>query len=391
MSDIPYYIPINEWEPTFALPNKWGRWEDGWKFFKRLDLLDTASVARGNEPIEVDVEFHASQVTDLAREIRVAEVESSSGPIKEVPSQVYNNVAEDEACRCQIVFIANLSPEEKRTYLLFYGNPKCPYPIYETDLKVSGEEYALDVENKYYKVVLAKTMGHLKGVSFKEGKAAFSAGGPPMMGGHGVEGTAHWNPDWSDEYTGRYRVTNWEKPPNYSVVRGPICVRIKRWGHPILALGPSVGQPQKVMATVTYTFYSSVPYILMESRLDVLEDVRFSDCRNDEWLGMGSGGMPDIAWMMKEGEICYSTYSQGKSWRGEDPAWMTYFNKENGDGFATIKLAGSAYWVPEETFRTIIEATLKQLQKQKIKTSNGCFKSDAKRSIPAAVPSETAC
>jgi metal-sulfur cluster biosynthetic enzyme len=41
---------------------------------------------------------------------------------------------------------------------------------------------------------------------------------------------------------------------------------------------------------------------------------------------------------MKEGEICYSTYSQGKSWSGEDPAWMTYFNRENGDGFATIRL-----------------------------------------------------
>lgn len=346
MSNATYYIPINEWQPVEALPKKLCRedigeaglfGQDGWQFFKRLDLVNTASVTRKDEPVEVEVEFHAGQVTDPAREIRVAELESEHGPIKETPSQIYNDVAEDEGRRCRIVFIANLNPAEKKTFLIFYGNPKCPHPNYETDLKVSGEEYALDIENKYYRVALAKTMGHLKSVSFKEGKAAFGAGGPPMMGGHGVEGTVHWNPDWSDEYTGRYRVTNWEKPPNYSVIRGPICVRVKRWGHPILALGPSVGQPEKVMATVTYTFYSSVPYILMESRFDILEDVFFSDCRNDEWLGMGSGGMPDIAWMMKEGEICYSTYSQGQGWHGEDPAWMTYFNRETGDGFATIR------------------------------------------------------
>ena len=54
----------------------------------------------------------------------------------------------------------------------------------------------------------------------------------------------------------------------------------------------------------------------MESRLDVLEDVKFSDCRNDEWLGIG---MPDIAWMMKNGTVGFSTYAKGQSWQLEDP------------------------------------------------------------------------
>ena len=333
LPDAEFYIPINEWEPVEALPRQWGSWKDGWKCFKRLDLHDTASVEREHEPIEVDVEFHAAHLTSLAREVRVAVVETESGPITEIPSQVYNEAADAEARRGRIVFLASLKPDEKKTYLIFYGNSKCPPPEYETDLKVTGQGYAIDVENRYYKVILAKTMGHLKGLSFKQGKFSHNSGGPP--GGHGVEGTMHWNPDWSDAHTGRYRVTNWPRPPHYNVARGPVCVRLTRWGHPILALGPSVGQPQKVMATVTYVFYASVPYILMESRLDVLEDVRFRDCRNDEWVGVGAG-LPRIAWMMKDGQIGFSTYEKGMGWEREDPVWMTYFNKETSEAFGSI-------------------------------------------------------
>jgi metal-sulfur cluster biosynthetic enzyme len=279
------------------------------------------------------VEFHGSQVSDLGREIRVVEVVSANGPLREVPSQVYGDLAEEDTRRCRLFFIAGLQANEKKTYLIFYGNPAAPPPAYETDLQISGEGYGLDVENDYYRVGLARSMGHLKSLAFKQGPASFAGGGPPMTGGHGVEGSIHWNPDWSDEHTGRYRVTNWPEPPNYSVVRGPICLRLKRWGHPILALGPEVGRPHKVVATVTYTFYSSVPYILMESRLEVVEDVRFLDCRNDEWLGMG-GPMPEMAWMTKGGEIGFGP----KSWNRQNPAWMTYYNKENGDGFASLQL-----------------------------------------------------
>ena len=328
-----YYIPVNEWESIESLPKSWGSWQPGWRFCKRLELYDTASVERVDEPIEVDVEFHAHQVQDLEREIRVAEVYSENGPIKELASQVYQVALEDDTRRCRVAFLANCQPQAKKIYLIFYGHSDCRPPVYETDLKVTGEKYALDVENKHYAAVLAKSMGHFKGLSFKQGSFSAMAGGPPMRGGHGVEGTIHWNPDWSDEYTGRYRITNWVKPPHYSVVRGPIVTRVKRWGHPILALGPGVGQPHKVVISVEYTFFASVPYFLMESRLDVLEDVKFSDCRNDEWLGIG---MPDIAWMMKNGTVGFSTYAKGQSWQLEDPAWMTYFNKETSEAFASI-------------------------------------------------------
>ena len=333
MEEPEYYIPARDWQPVAALPQVWGPGLEGWSFCKRLDLKNPISLERSNEPIEVDIEFHARQVNQLTREIRVGEVESGQGPIREVPSQVYGESVEDETRRCIVFFIAALKPGETKTYLIFYGNPAASRPDYETDLKVSGEEYGLDVENRFYRIELAKSMGQLKNITFKEGDITLDKGAGMPYRGHGVESSIHHNPDWSDEYTGRYRITSWEKPPYYEVIRGPVCVRTRRRGHPVLALGPGVGRSHKVEATVTYSFYAGVPYVVMESRLDILEDVRFNDCRNDEWVGI-CRDMPEVAWCMEDGEIGFGL----KSWSKQDPAWLSVFSKESGNGFASIRM-----------------------------------------------------
>ena len=334
MNDAEYFIPVNEWEPFTA---RAGSPDYGaWSFCKRLDLTNSLPVARHPEPIEADVEFYADQVSDLVREVRVvAVVSSSDASLREIPSQVCSATTAENVASCRLFFHAELGPGETKTYLILYGNPAAPAPRYETDLEVSGEEYALDVENEFYRIELAKTMGHLKNITFKQGDTVLNKG-VSVEGayrGHGVESSIHHNPDWSDEHTGRYRMTSWTEPPNYEVIRGPVCVRTRRWGHPILALGPGIGQCHKVMASVTYSFYASVPYVIMESRLDVLEDVRFGDSRNDEWVGMGRD-MPNAAWRLGDGEIGFGTHG----WSKEDPAWLTFFSEETGDAFATIHM-----------------------------------------------------
>ena len=328
-----HYLPVHEWESVASLPQGRSRWSEDWRFYKQLDLRNPTDMARPAEPVEADAEFHADQVTDLAREIRVVEVASDDGPLREMPSQVYGDLVEDGVRRCRLFFLADLAPRERKTYLVLYGNPSCPPPAYPTDLRVAGEGYALDIENSHYRVEMARTNGNLKNLHFRPEGPSFYGHGPPMTGAHGVEGTVHWNPDWCSKYAGRYRVTNWPEPPNWDVVRGPICVQLKRWGHPILALGPEVGRPERVMATVTYTFYASVPYFVMESRLEALEDVWFLNCRNDEWVGLG--GVPDAAWMTDEGEIDFGA----RGWERENPAWMTLFNRGSGRGFASLRLA----------------------------------------------------
>lgn len=339
LEQAPYYIPAHEWESVEQLPDAWS-WQQDWKFVKRLRLTNSTELARRAEPVEVDVDFVAGQIRDAEREVRVLEVSGDNGSLREIPSQTHAQPGDDETTMARVIFLADLQAESERLYLIFYGNPSASAPSYDTDLTITGQGYDLTIDTPVYNIVLAPTMGQIKHIHYKttsevshEPPPAIRGFGPPMDGGHGVEGTTHWGPDWSDEHTGRYRITSWEEPPEFSVQRGPVCLRLIRRGHPILALGPGVGRTERVTTTVIYTFYASTPWFLMESRMDVNEDVRFRDCRNDEWVGM-IPALPEAAWMSPDGTIGNGT----RGWRGEDPKWMTFYNRTTRAGFASIHL-----------------------------------------------------
>lgn len=337
MDQAVLYLPSHEWELSESLPAAW-RADPAWVYVKRLRLTNETQLQRDNEPAEVDVDFFAHQVKDVEGEVRVFEVAQDGESAREIPSQTHAEGGDSETTSARVIFLANLPAEGERLYLVFYGN--APAPVYETDLVVTGDEHDLTIDNPFYTIVLAPSMGNIKHIYYKsksevshEPSPAIESFGPPMDGGHGVEGTAHWGPDWSDEHTGRYRITSWESPPNCSVQRGPVCLRIIRWGHPILAVGPDVGRSDHVVTTVIYTFYASSPYFLMESKMEVLKDVRFRDCRNDEWVGM-IPAFPEVAWMERDGTIGHTV----RSWQNQDPAWLTYYNRTTRYGFASIHL-----------------------------------------------------
>lgn len=333
----PLVIAVQEWQSADSLPTSRPGFE-AWAFAKRLRLTNELAAPRAHEPVEVQVAFHTHQTSDPARDVRVLAVPTDGGVGGEVASQVHLESTEDERHSCRLYFLADLVPSGTHEWWILYGNADAKAPQYDTDLQVTGADYGLDVENSFYRIELAKTTGHLKSVTFRQGQASFSGFGPPMDPGvigdgkHGVEGSVHWNPDWSDGHAGRYRVTNWTTPPNYHVIRGPICTRVERWGHPILGLGPC-GNYRKVRARVAYTFWASQPWVVMESSLEILQDVRFGDCRNDEWVGMGAS-MPKQAWMTADGELGFGRHG----WQREDPAWMSFYNEDNGDAFATVRL-----------------------------------------------------
>ena len=332
-AEPPLRLPVHDWDHVADLPAVAESWAGAWTFVKRLKLTNTSERPRRAEPVEVEVVVHDDQVADPAREVRVARL-GQEGPV-EVPSQICCVVPEDGVRRARLFFLANVPARGDQTYLVLYGNAAAAAPAYDTDLSATGDGYGLSVDNRYFRAQLAPSNGNLKSLFPKGGQAAFVGAGPPMAGGHGVEGTIHWGPDWSDERVGRYRLTSWDGPPlfDYGVVRGPICVRVRRRGHPILSLGPEVGRPHKVSASVIYTFWAGQPYFVMESTLEVLEDARFRDCRNDEFV-LG-GDLPEMAWMGPDGDIGLGP----RGWGNQDPRWMTYFSRATGEGFGSVHLA----------------------------------------------------
>jgi hypothetical protein len=159
-----------------------------------VNLEEKAGIQRKAEPVEVLLSFQASQTASLAREIRVAEIKD--GILTEVISQVFSEIRRGAEKICKLLFLADNQGKEKRTYLIFYGNPDAELPNYQSDLKVTGEGYGLDIENEYFTAYLSKQTGQLARMVLKRehGLEIYSGGQ-----GHGEPAGIDWAHDYVTE------------------------------------------------------------------------------------------------------------------------------------------------------------------------------------------------
>ena len=108
---------------------------------------------------------------------------SDTGAAVLMPCQLQVIDHEDDVLRCRLYFLADVSAQGQATYVILYGNPDAPEPAWQTDLTVSGEGYALEVENQHYRAQLSALSGNWKSHFPKGWQAKLDSGG-----GHGVGG-----------------------------------------------------------------------------------------------------------------------------------------------------------------------------------------------------------
>jgi metal-sulfur cluster biosynthetic enzyme len=294
-------------------------------------LAEPVGLARSQEPVDLRVGFRADQTSDLRREVRVARLDAADGVLHEVPSQVYGEVRQGDELRCHLVFLADAPAQGRAHYLVFYGNPYAELPDYPTDLTVSGEGFGLDVGNQHYLARLSRQMGQLERLTYKRA--------------HGLElfagGEGHGEPpniDWAHDYLAsnnfqKFRVTNWATCPNYEVVRGPLCVQVRRWGFPHSPVHP-LFTPSRMHITVTYTFYAGQPYFLKEGRMDVVKDFGIGYLRDDEWVFSGYA-FTDTVWMDRDGVL----HEGAAPAEQQDDLWgVGFFNRQSRDAFIALWL-----------------------------------------------------
>ena len=321
------------------LPSEWAQWSGGWEFYKVFALDETAGMARSQEPIDLLVSFRADQITDLQREARVARIDIMSGMLKEVPSQVYKverhpftgEARTHAELSCRLVCFADVPAHGAAHYLVFYGNPNAELPDYTTDLTVSGEGFGLDIENYHYTAHLSRQMGQLERLTYKRG--------------HGLElfagGEGHGEPpniDWAHDYLAsnsfqKFRVTNWANCPNHEVVKGPLCVQVRRWGFPHSPVHP-LFTPSRMHITVTYTFYAGLPYFLKEGSMDVVKDFEIGYLRDDEWVFSGYS-FTDLVWMDRDG-VLHEGAIPGE--HGDNLWGVGFFHRQSRDAFIALWL-----------------------------------------------------
>ncbi len=324
------------------LPAAWAKWARGWAYYKVVGLSESVGLDRQKEPIDLVMGFGGSRVADLRREIRVARADSGSGVLEEVASQVYGEQWQGKERICRIVFLADVPAGGRVEYLIFYGNPDAELPNYTTDLQVNGEGYGLDVANNHYTASLSRQMGQLEKLVYRRGHGHVPYGAQlelvPGGEGHGEPPNIDWGHDYlaSGDYQ-KFRVTAWSQCPNYEVVRGPLCVQVRRWGFPHSAVHP-LFTPSRLHMSLTYTFYAGLPYFLKETHMEAVKGFESHVVRDDEWLFWGLP-FSDKVWIDRHGELHEGDVADGQ----HDDLWgVGMFNRENRDAIIVLRLEHGA-------------------------------------------------
>ena len=316
------------------LPAPWAKWAEGWTFAKGLTLFETVGLARKREPIELPMAFRDAQVHDLQRELRVARV-GADGSLVEVTSQVHSEAVRGAVRQATVVFTADLPMHGSAGYLVFYGNPNAEQPRYETDLRVTGEGCGLDIANEHFVAQLSRQMGQLERLRCtREHGQEYAAGGK----GHGEPPTIDWSCDYVDPgHFQKLRMRNWAACPNFEVVRGPLCVRVRRWGFPHSPIHP-LYTPSRMHMDQTYVFYADQSWFLKEGAFEVIQDMRINAMRDDEWVFSGYSFNQSV-WLDATGKL----HEGAVPGEHANNMWgVGFYHKDSRDAFIALRLEHTA-------------------------------------------------
>jgi hypothetical protein len=331
-----------------------GYWNTAWKNYLALVVAEENGFARPNYPVHATFGIFSNYLKS-SDEIRVIKAERSGNDVAytEIPSQVYDLVtwSDPQALAVQekdektgqpiiryhpttslsIAFLADLKPREKATYLVFYNNPEAPKPTYSTDLKVlgtgAGQPIGKTIENNFYKVTLNKKSGVIYEITEKSSKTLLE---------HKLEtnGSIHWNPGlYSPPHTWTH-TSDWENPP-FVEVNGPVFYSIR-------IAAPLPFYPQ-ALCSVTYYFYENTPYILVQTTIDITENMFVQALRNGE-IVFNKKVFKNVGYKTMDGRVEVIDLQHTRMHPDHvitlrpDTPWVTFYNQDKGIAFANLYL-----------------------------------------------------
>ena len=322
------------------LPGPWARWAQAWKHCYPLQLRETKGIPRIREPVIVNLVIAEDHMIDPWREIRVARIRPETGAVESIPCQILSHFQSDSQHHCRLVFQATSAAFSTVDHLVFFDNPNAERPEYHSDLTSRGKGEALQIDNHYFTANLSSQMGQLERlISKRQHGLELFAGGK----GHGEPPSIDWAHDYVDEgHFQKLRIKNWARSPNFEVIRGPVCLQVRRWGFPHSPVHP-LFTPSRMHIDQTYTFYSNLPYFFKEGTMEAIVDLKIAAMRDDEWVFSGYA-FDETLWIDRNG-----TVHEGKVTSGhENDLWgVGFFHRPSRDAFIALWLEHDAKGFPE--------------------------------------------
>lgn len=324
-------------------PEYGGYWNTSWKHYAGIVVTENAGLERVNEPVHVTFALYSDRIKDPARELRIISIDPKSGSAEEIGSQTHSISHYDckqpgeryqPTTTFEAVFFANIPANSSKVYLAFYGNLGAQKPSYNGGLKVQGKEPGLTLENPYYTIHLAPTSGCIDEIEMKMGvNYKFE---------HYLEtnGALHWNPDVYAPPRPWLHTSDWNPPAHFSSITGEIFTMTRRHGP--------IDYYPEVEASITYTFYEKVPWMVITSSIEVKKDIDVQALRNGE-IVLNRELVKEFAWAKPGGG--YETMLIQEGPRHPKHAkvlpyrtpWACLFTREHNCGLGILTLSLSNF------------------------------------------------
>lgn len=327
-----------------------GYWNPGWKNYLTLSIAEENGYKRIHYPIHATVSILSQYISSLD-EIRVVKSEKKGVEVAytEIPYQVYDVIRWEDQNLLQaeeideesgipitryhptttfsLCFLTDVKPNEKASYLVFFNNPSAGKPDYETGLTVYGDGLGKSIENAFYKVQLDEKSGMITEIVDKQTNTKLE---------HKLEtnGAIHWNPGTYSPPHSWSHCSDWENPP-FSEVIGPIFYSLRR-SAPLPHL-------KDVTVSIDYYFYRDSPVILMESTMQIEEDLFVKALRNGEVV-FNKEVFTKAAYQSLKGKVYTIDFSETRMHPEHvitlqsDTPWIAFFNEEKNIAFASLFL-----------------------------------------------------
>jgi hypothetical protein len=325
-----------------------GYWNPDWKNYLSLIVSEENGYDRPIYPVHASLGILSSYFRS-GDEIRVVRADLTGGDVAytEIPSQVYDVVTWDDKKAMEVVekdektgeritryhptttfglaFPASLKAHEKATYLVFFNNPAAPRPAYASDLKVTGQGLGKTIENSFYKVTLNKKSGVIYEITEKESRTRLE---------HKLEtnGSVHWNPGVYSPPHAWYHTSDWENP-SFVEVSGPVVDMVR--------IAAPLPHYPNVLASITYHFYAGVPYILVETTIDITDNLFVQALRNGEIVFnkkvFNRAGYKTMAGEVRTIDLTRTRmHPEHVVTLRPDVPWVTFYNDATGVAFANL-------------------------------------------------------
>jgi hypothetical protein len=291
-----------------------------------IRVEETAGFSRELEYIETEI-----QVTDTSIKYIISE-DINTNQI--IPCQSFVRFKDDQenSTILSVIFPITLHAYEQKTFILRKAELM---DTISSDLRISGEETELIIENGYYRADLTQS-------NATEAKSHYSGQLRELFIKMDfnqlllrTENRIHWAPNFRKRGAEDYHtIAGWDNPSYNNIFHGPYCIRTER-----ADIAPKL--PEMILIG-TYKFYAYLPYFIFSSRMDLTQDVWLDLLRNDE-MTMDSL-FTHIAYQRHDKQVIDLALSTREKVLKKEPIsadapWLCFYNAQKDYAFGSIRIA----------------------------------------------------